>query len=173
MVPGVPVDIAPGAPVAQLCDASVTGVLAAGIPAPPAQAGGTDIGPMDDPVPAAAKTGAAPIPPAPSPAGPTSEARADPRPPVMSEAVAGPASEVSRPPPPRPIKSDSAEAKLPTSFSPMLLWKAPDGPKGPVLPRKAVSLLMALMSPPPGAALDAAPDAPDSELAAVPAWLAA
>src|ERR1700680_3081332 len=95
MVPGVPVDIPPGG-AAQLCDANVTGVLAAGIPAPPAQLGGTDIGPMDDPVPAAAKTGAAPIPPAPptAAAGLTSVARAEPRPPVKSDAVEGPASAV-------------------------------------------------------------------------------
>jgi hypothetical protein len=37
----------------------VTGVLAAGIPAPPAQLGGTDSWPIDDPPPAAAKIGAA------------------------------------------------------------------------------------------------------------------
>src|SRR6202034_3150170 len=116
MVPGVPVDIPPGA-AAQLCDASVTGVLATGIPAPPAQLGGTDMGPMDDPVPAAAKTGAAPRPPAPptAPAGPTSDAKAEPRPPKSADAVEGPASAVIRPPPPIPIKSDSAEVKLPTS----------------------------------------------------------
>src|ERR1700722_1337492 len=78
MVPGVPVDTPPGA-VAQLCDASVTGVLAAGIPAPPAQLGGTDSWPIDDPPPAAAKTGAAPIPPA--AAGLTSVTKAEPRPP--------------------------------------------------------------------------------------------
>jgi hypothetical protein len=58
MVPGDPVDTPPGAAV-QLCDASVTGVLAAGIPAPPAQLGGTDSWPIDDPPPAAAKIGAA------------------------------------------------------------------------------------------------------------------
>src|SRR5271168_3752115 len=113
MVPGVPVDIPPvGAPAAQLCDANVTGVLPAGMPAPPAQLGGTDSGPMDDPEPAAANTGAAPIPPAPptapptAPAGPTSPTSPDPKPPRSAEAVAGPASEVSRPPPPRPITSE-------------------------------------------------------------------
>src|ERR1700723_2148713 len=118
MVPGDPVDIPPGA-AAQLCDASVTGVLAAGIPAPPAQLGGTESWPIDDPPPAAAKTGAAPIPPAPptAPAGPTSDAKAEPRPPKSADAVEGPASAESRPPPPIPIKSDSAEVKLPTSSS--------------------------------------------------------
>src|SRR5271170_10224 len=125
MVPGDPVDIPPGAPAAQLCDASVTGVLAAGMPAPPAQLGGTDSGPIDDPVPAAASTGAAPTPPRPpapptAAAGPTSVARAEPRPPKSAEAVEGPASAVIRPPPPIPIKSDSAEAKFPTSSIPVV-----------------------------------------------------
>jgi hypothetical protein len=50
MVPGDPVDIPAGAPAAQLCDASVTGALADGIPAPPAQLGGTDNWPIDDPL---------------------------------------------------------------------------------------------------------------------------
>src|ERR1700742_4174191 len=97
-VPGVPVDTPPGA-AAQLCDASVMGVLAAGMPAPPAQLGGTDIGPMDDPVPAAAETGAAPGPPAPPrpAAGPTWEVKALPSPPMSADAVEGPARAVSRP----------------------------------------------------------------------------
>src|SRR6201996_3288747 len=120
-IPAMPGPTPPvlGAAVVQLCDANVTGVLAAGIPAPPAQLGGTDSGPIDDPEPAAANTGAAPIPPAPptAPAGPTSPARPIPRPPRSAEAVEGAASAVSRPPPPIPIKSDSAEAKLPTSSS--------------------------------------------------------
>src|SRR5271154_2079270 len=144
MVPGDPVDIPPvGAPVAQLCDANVTGVLAAGIPAPPAQLGGTDIGPMDDPVPAAAKTGAAPIPPAPpTAAGLTSVARAEPRPPVKSDAVEGPASAVIRPPPPIPMRSDSAEAKFPTSSSGtwMRLLFKPPVPVPKLFPRKATML---------------------------------
>src|ERR1700733_14766007 len=104
MVPGVPVDI-PGAAPVQLCDARVTGVLAAGIPAPPAQLGGTDSWPIDDPPPAAASTGAAPIPPA-AAAGLTSDAKAEPRPPKSADAVEGPASAESRPPPPIPIKSE-------------------------------------------------------------------
>src|ERR1700722_8896253 len=107
MVPGVPVDAPPGA-VAQLWDASVTGVLAPGIPAPPAQLGGTDSWPIDDPPPAAASTGAAPIPPAPptAAAGLTSLAKAEPKPPKSADAVEGPASAESRPPPPIPIKSE-------------------------------------------------------------------
>src|ERR1700758_5461132 len=115
-MPAMPGPIPPvdGAGVVQLCDANVTGVLAAGTPAPPAQAGGTDIGPIDDPVPAAANTGAAPIPPAPptaptAPTGPTSPTRPAPKPPRSALAVEGPASADSRPPPPIPIKSDSAE----------------------------------------------------------------
>src|ERR1700684_2737533 len=128
MGPGDPADTPPvGAPAAQLCDASVTGVLAAGMPAPPAQLGGTDSGPIEDPPPAAANTGAAPRPPAPprpaappraaappSPApppmaapGPTSPAKAEPRPPKSADMVEGPASAVIKPPPPIPIKSDS------------------------------------------------------------------
>src|ERR1700752_4817080 len=92
-----------GAAVVQLCDANVTGVLAPGTPAPAAQAGGTDIGPIDEPLPAAANTGAAPMPPAPptaptAPAGPTSPTRPAPRPPMSAEAVEGPASADSRPP---------------------------------------------------------------------------
>src|SRR5271167_1294560 len=115
-MPAMPGPIPPvdGAGVVQLCEANVTGVLAVGTPAPPAQAGGTDSGPMDDPEPAAANTGAAPIPPAPpippipptAAAGPTSPTRPDPRPPRSAEAVEGPASAVSRPPPPIPIKSE-------------------------------------------------------------------
>src|SRR3978361_809598 len=88
MVPGDPVDIPPAEPMGMLCEASVTGVLADGIPAPPAQLGGTDIPPRDAPAPAEASTGAAPIPPIPpaipAPAGPTSVARAEPRPPMSA-----------------------------------------------------------------------------------------
>src|ERR1700752_3446010 len=103
-IPAMPDPIPPvlGAAVVQLCEANVTGVLAVGTPAPPAQAGGTDIGPIDVPVPAAANTGAAPIPPAPpipaapptAPTGPTSPTRPAPKPPRSAEAVDGPASAV-------------------------------------------------------------------------------
>ncbi len=66
MVPGDPV-APPAAPIGMLCDASVTGVLADGTPAaPPAQLGGTDMPPIEDPAPAEASTGAAPIPPPPA-----------------------------------------------------------------------------------------------------------
>src|SRR5580700_7299922 len=177
MVPGAPVDIPPGAAPVQLCDASVTGVLAPGIPAPPAQLGGTDSWPIDDPPPAAASTGAAPIPPAPptAPAGPTSEAKAEPRPPKSADAVAGPASAVSRPPPPIPIKSDSAEVKLPTSSSGTWIRLLDKPPAMPVV-SKVVRLEMRPVIVV-GAALEAALDAPlvalDSEDAAAPAWLAA
>ncbi len=65
MVPGDPVETPPAVPIGMVCDASVTGVLADGIPAaPPAQLGGTDIPPIEEPAPAEASTGAAPIPPA-------------------------------------------------------------------------------------------------------------
>src|ERR1700733_14693719 len=181
MVPGVPVDAPPGA-VAQLWDASVTGVLAAGMPAPPAQLGGTDSWPIDDPPPAAASTGAAPTPPRPpapptAPAGPTSEARALPSPPMSAPAVEGPASAVSRPPPPIPIKSDSAEVKLPTSSSGTwirLLDKPPGKTPNPLV-RKDVRPVMRLVIgvlAADDAADDAEPEAPDSEDAAAPAWLA-
>src|SRR3984957_7372153 len=179
MVPGVPVDPPPGAP-AQLCDARVTGVLAAGIPAPPAQLGGTDSWPIDVPPPAAASTGAAPAPPRPpaaptAPAGPTSDAKAVPRPPKSADAVEGPASAVIRPPPPIPIKSDSAEVKLPTSSSGTWIRLLDKPPATPVV-SKVVRLEMRPVMVV-GAALDAAPDAPldalDSEDAAAPAWLAA
>src|ERR1700730_1620207 len=147
-MPAMPGPIPPvvGAAVVQLCDANVTGVLAAGIPAPPAQLGGTDSGPMDDPPPAAANTGAAPRPPGAPPAagGETSPGRAEPRPPRSAEAVEGPASAVIRPPPPIPIKSDSAEAKFPTSSSGtwiMLLFNPPGRTPNP-LERKDVRLLI-------------------------------
>ena len=55
-MPAMPGPIPPvdGAAVVQLCEANVTGVLAVGTPAaPPAQLGGTDSGPIDDPEPAA------------------------------------------------------------------------------------------------------------------------
>ena len=54
-MPAMPGPIPPvdGAGVVQLCEANVTGVLAVGTPAPPAQLGGTDRAPMDDPWPAA------------------------------------------------------------------------------------------------------------------------
>src|SRR5271156_3589892 len=174
-MPAMPGPIPPvdGAGVVQLCEANVTGVLAVGTAAPPAQAGGTDSGPMDDPEPAAANTGAAPIPPAPptAPAGPTSPTRPDPKPPRSAEAVAGPAREVSRPPPPKPIKSDSAEAKLPPSSSPA---EAMGLDKTEPL-RKDVRLLMIPVRPPcagTAAADDALDDAPDSEEAAAPPRLA-
>src|ERR1700728_329424 len=179
---GDPVDI-PAVGPAQLCDASVTGVLAAGIPAPPAQLGGTDSGPIDEPPPAAASTGAAPTPPRPpapptAPAGPTSEARALPSPPMSAPAVEGPASAVSRPPPPIPIRSDSAEVKLPTSSSGtwrrLLDKPMPFVPAPPRL-RKDVRPVMRLVIgefAADDAADDAPPDAPDSEDAAAPAWLA-
>src|SRR3984957_8045799 len=144
------------------------------MPAPPAQLGGTDMGPMDDPVPAAASTGAAPIPRA-AAAGLTSVARALPRPPRSADAVEGPASAVIRPPPPIPIKSDSAEGKLPTSSSgtwSRLLDRPPAIPVVSKVVRLEMRPVMVV-----GAALDAAPDAPldalDSEDAAAPAWLAA
>jgi len=58
-MPAMPGPIPPvdGAGVVQLCEANVTGALVAGspAPAPPAQLGGTDIGPMEDPAPAEAK----------------------------------------------------------------------------------------------------------------------
>src|SRR5581483_10123969 len=119
-----------GAPVPNVCDANVTGVLvAAGMPAPPAQLGGTDRGPIADPAPAEASTGAAPIapaPPAPTAAGATLPARPAPRPPRSAPVVAGPASAVSRPPPPRPMRSEPADAQLPTWMLPkfrMLLFR--------------------------------------------------
>src|ERR1700759_4220499 len=130
-MPAIPFDMPPvaGGGVAQLCDASVTGVLAAGIPAPPAQGGGTDRAPLAAPLPAAASTGAAPIaapaPPIP-PTGATFPARAEPRPPMSEPAVAGPANAVSRPPPPRPMRSEPADAQLPTwtlARLPMLLFR--------------------------------------------------
>src|SRR5271154_6501701 len=176
-MPAMPGPIPPvdGAGGVQLCGANVPGVLAVGTPAaPPAQLGGTDSGPMDDPEPAAANTGAAPRPPTPPrPAappmaapGPTSPAKAVPRPPKSAEAVEGPASAVIKPPPPIPIKSDSADAKLPTSSiptEPKLLDKGE-----PV--SKAVRAEMAPVIVV-GAALDAADDAPDdAEFAA--AWAA-
>src|SRR5690349_12012233 len=104
-----------GAPAPNVCDASVTGAPpAAGIPAPPAQLGGTERGPIDDPAPAEARIGAAPIAPAPPmPAGATLPARAVPRPPMSADAVAGPDIAVSRPPPPRPMRSEPADAQLP------------------------------------------------------------
>src|ERR1700744_961164 len=154
-MPAMPGPIPPvvGAAVFRLCEANVPGVLAVGPPAPPAQAGGTDIGPMDDPVPAAANTGAAPIPPAPpipptAAAGPTSPTSPDPKPPMSAEAVAGPASAVSRPPPPKPIRSDSAEVKLPnSSYAALkaLLLRTPN--RGPVV-RKPVMLLIKLVMGP-------------------------
>src|ERR1700761_1725949 len=110
-MPG-PIPPVVGAAVVQLCEANVTGVLAAGMPAPAAQAGGTDIAPMDDAPPTPANTGAAPIPPTPptapptAAAGPTSPTRPAPKPPMSADAVDGPASAVSRPPPPIPIKSE-------------------------------------------------------------------
>src|ERR1700728_1616819 len=182
MVPGDPVDIPPGAAPVQLCDASVTGVLAPGIPAPPAQLGGTDSWPIDDPPPAAASTGAAPAPPRPpaaptAPVGPTSDAKAVPRPPKSADAVEGPASAVIRPPPPIPIRSDSAEVKLPTSSSGTwirLLDKPPGKTPNPLV-RKDVRPVMRLVIgvlAADDAADDAEPEAPDSEDAAAPAWLA-
>src|ERR1700722_15949282 len=180
MVPGDPVDIPPGAAPVQLCDASVTGVLAPGIPAPPAQLGGTDSWPIDDPPPAAASTGAAPAAPAPprppaaptAPVGPTSDAKAVPRPPKSADAVEGPASAVIRPPPPIPIRSDSAEVKLPTSSSGtwMRLLDKPLMPVPGLSKRGRAEMAPVIVV---GAALDAAPDALDSEDAAAPAWLAA
>src|ERR1700722_7335265 len=154
-MPAMPGPIPPvvGAGVVQLCEANVTGVLAVGTPAPPAQAGGTDSGPMDDPEPAAANTGAAPIPPAPpipptAPAGPTSPTSPDPKPPMSAEAVAGPASAVSRPPPPIAIKSDSAEVKLPTSSNAVLkplLLRTPK--RGPVVSKPVMLLIKLVMGP--------------------------
>ena len=84
-------------------------------------------------------------------------AKALPRPPRSAEAVEGPASAVIRPPPPIPIKSDSAEAKLPTSSSATerLLFSPPGRPTV----RKDVRLVMKLvMGPCAGCA--AADDAP-------------
>src|ERR1700744_1832570 len=178
-IPAMPGPIPPvlGAAVVQLCDANVTGVLAAGTPAPPAQLGGTDSGPIDAPGPAAANTGAAPMPPTPptAPTGPTSPARPAPKPPRSALAVEGPASADSRPPPPIPIRSDSAEVKLPTSSSGTwirLLFKPPGRMPNPV-PRNDVRLLMRSVMGVSDCALDAALDAPlDSEFAAAAAWLA-
>src|SRR6201986_1064423 len=121
-------------------------VLGAGPPAPAAQLGGTDIAPIDEPLPAAANTGAAPMPPTPptAAAGPTSPTRPAPNPPMSALAVDGPASALSRPPPPIPIKSDSAEVKLPTSSSGTwirLLFKPPGRTPNP-LARNNVRLLL-------------------------------
>src|ERR1700737_648522 len=163
-----------GAAVVQLCDANVTGVLAAGIPAPPAQLGGTDRGPIDAPWPAAANTGTAPTPPT-AAAGLTSPAKALPRPPRSAEAVEGPASAVIRPPPPIPIKSDSAEAKFPTSSSGtwMRLLFAPPGRIPNPFERKDVRPVMKLVMGVVDGAAAAALCAPfDNDDAAAPAWLA-
>src|ERR1700683_3988343 len=113
MVPGDPVDTPPGAAPVQLCDASVTGVLAAGIPAPPAQLGGTDSGPIDEPPPAAASTGAAPTPPAP----PTAPAR-----------LGGPDAGPSDDPPPAAASTGAA----PTPPAP------PTAPAGPTSEARAL-----------------------------------
>src|SRR5690349_6429720 len=112
-----------GAPVPNVCEANVTGALvAAGTPAPPAQLGGTDSGPIEDPAPAEASTGAAPIAPPPTPAaGATLPASAEPRPPMSAPSVDGPLSAVSRPPPPRPMRSEPADAQLPTWMLPKLM----------------------------------------------------
>src|SRR5882757_693507 len=115
-MPAIPFVMPPavGAPALKVCEASVTGALAAPMPAPPAQLGGTERAPIDDPPPAAASTGAAPIAPIPpTPAGATLPARAEPRPPMSEPAVAGPASAVRRPPPPRPMRSEPADVQLP------------------------------------------------------------
>src|ERR1700743_3683681 len=173
-MPAMPGPIPPvlGAAVVQLCEANVTGVLAPGTPAPAAQLGATDIAPIDEPLPAAANTGAAPMPPTPptAAAGPTSPTRPAPNPPMSALAVDGPASALSRPPPPIPIKSDSAEAKLPTSSSGTwmkLLFKPPAIPVVSKVVRLEMRPVMVL-----GAALEAALDAPpvalDSEDAAAP-----
>src|SRR6201992_320511 len=179
-MPAIPFVMPPvaGGGVAQLCDASVTGVLSAGIPAPPAQVGGTDRAPIDDPGPAAASTGAAPIaapaPPIP-PTGATFPARAEPRPPMSEPAVAGPANAVSRPPPPRPMRSEPADAQLPTWTLvrlPMLLPKNEPLSALPTPLMKLARLSIGLVAAVPAA--DEAPDvAFDKEFAAAPAWLAA
>src|ERR1700730_5517776 len=175
-MPAMPGPMPPvvGAAVVQLEDANGAGVLAAGIPAPPAQLGGTDSGPMDDPAPAAANTGAAPTPPT-AVAGLTSVAKALPRPPRSAEAVEGPASAVIRPPPPIPIRSDSAEAKFPTSSSGtwMRLLFAPPGRIPNPLERKDVRPVMKLVMGVVDGAADAALCAPlDNDDAAAPAWVA-
>src|SRR5947209_16248737 len=123
-----------GPPALKVCEASVTGALAAGMPAPPAQLGGTDSAPIDDPPPAEARIGAAPMAPTP-PTGATLPARAEPRPPMSAPAVAGPDSAVSRPPPPRPMRSEPADAQLPMLMLtklPMLLLSWPSRPVGSV-----------------------------------------
>src|ERR1700720_3903974 len=129
---------------------------------------------MDDPWPTPANTGAAPRPPAPptpptAAAGPTSPAKPAPKPPRSVEAVAGPASVVNRPPPPMPIKSDSAEVKFPTSSSGTEVRLVDK--KEPL--RKDVRPLMRPVSPP-DCAVACAGDATllDSEEAAAPTWLA-
>src|SRR5882757_5196568 len=178
-MPAIPFVMPPavGAPALKVCEASVTGALAAGMPAPPAQLGGTERAPIDDPPPAAASTGAAPIapmPPMPAP-GATFPARAEPRPPMSEPAVAGPANAVSRPPPPRPMRSEPADAQLPTWTLvrlPMLLPK--NEPLSALLTplMKLARLSIGLVAAVPAA--DEAPDvAFDKEFAAAPAWLAA
>src|SRR5579884_602261 len=166
-----------GAAVAQLCAANRTGVLAAGTS--PAQLGGTDKPPIEDAWPTPANTGAAPTPaapptPPPAPTGSTIPARSAKPPSAPSAASAGKA--VRRPPPAIPIRSELADAQLPT----WMFAKLASGLLSGELP--SVCARLSRMSPSPvgcAAACAAAGDAPASELSpdkgveAAATWLAA